>query len=340
MAHRILPAEASMPEIYREWQIWLREQEDKEDHTIRAYGQGLRRILLFGEIRDPATFDPGDFDQRSLTDAVRTMCADASVSKATRNQTLAALTSFYDFCLADGIVEVIPDITRIRKVANTKVRKGNPEYYSPEELRELYRSADESADAGTGIRWPARDLAMCGFLATMGLRSTELIEAEVSWVTTPSLEGFSDRETRILTIEGKGSYFRRIPLSRETAVAYDRWHNEREERFGAARLQDHLFVTRDGSAFTYQKLRYWLKVLNRHAGLRDRSLHALRHTAGVQLALQGVPANVIQNLMGHTTVATTGIYMDLVGGQLQEHLERTAASALLGEALARSGSPT
>ncbi|MBJ30846.1 MAG: hypothetical protein CL466_05430 [Acidimicrobiaceae bacterium] len=333
MAHRTLPSEDTMPAIYREWKIWLREQEDKEDHTIRAYGQGLRRILLFGDVGDVANFEPGYFNQRGLTDAVRTMCADEGTSRATRNQTLAALTSFYDFCLADGFVNEIPDIARIRKVANTKVRRTNPEYYSPEELRELFQESATEGEPGKGVRWPARDLAMCGFLATMGLRSTEITEARVSWETR--LPGFSDRETRIIAIEGKGKYFRQIPLSRELARAHDRWQREREERFGPPAMDDRMFVANDGSAFTYQRLRYWLKVLNRGAGLRDRSLHSLRHTAGVQLALEGVPANVIQSLMGHTTVATTGIYMDLVGGQLQEHLERTMATALLGEALSR-----
>ncbi|MDG1989120.1 MAG: tyrosine-type recombinase/integrase, partial [Acidimicrobiales bacterium] len=85
--------------------------------------------------------------------------------------------------------------------------------------------------------------------------------------------------------------------------------------------------------FTYQRLRYWLKLLNREAGLRDRSLHSLRHTAGVQLAADGVSMNVIQSLLGHATITTTGIYTELAGGQLVGVLEQSGANTLLAEAL-------
>jgi site-specific recombinase XerD len=95
-----------------------------------------------------------------------------------------------------------------------------------------------------------------------------------------------------------------------------------------------MFVTNDGERFNYGRLRYWLRLLNREAGLRDRSLHSLRHTAGVQLAADAVPMNVIQSLLGHATIKTTGIYTELAGGQLVGVLERSGANTLLGEALA------
>ncbi len=87
--------------------------------------------------------------------------------------------------------------------------------------------------------------------------------------------------------------------------------------------------------FTYRQLRYWMLLLNKGAGLRERTPHALRHTAGVQLAVDGVPMNVIQGLLGHASVATTGIYTELAAGELVGALDRTEANSLLGEALKR-----
>ena len=106
------------------------------------------------------------------------------------------------------------------------------------------------------------------------------------------------------------------------------------ERFGPSQPDEPLFVANDGTRFNYRRLRYWLWRLNRGAGLRDRSLHSLRHTAGVQLAADGVPMNVIQSLLGHASIATTGIYTELAGGQLVGVLERSGANTLLGEVLA------
>ncbi len=104
-----------MSPYFHEWLTWLPLYEDKPPHTVRAYSQGVRRVVQFAEI-SPSTFEPGSFDQASLTDTVRTMRAAEGVSKSTLNQSLAALKSFFDFCIADRLVTEVPDIARIRKV--------------------------------------------------------------------------------------------------------------------------------------------------------------------------------------------------------------------------------
>lgn len=102
MAYRALPTNDDMPSVFHEWLHWLPLYEDKPDHTVRAYSQGVRRVVSFAGL-SPSDFGPGSLDQASLTDTVRAMRADPDVSKATVNQTLAALKSFFDFCIADRL---------------------------------------------------------------------------------------------------------------------------------------------------------------------------------------------------------------------------------------------
>ena len=64
-----------------------------------------------------------------------------------------------------------------------------------------------------------------------------------------------------------------------------------------------------------------------------RTLHSLRHTAGVQLANDGVPMNVIQKFLGHASIATTGIYTELAGGELVGVLERSQANTMIRDFL-------
>lgn len=354
MGYRELPTAEVMPPIFHEWLAWLPLYEDKPPHTVRAYSQGVRRVLIFADIQAPA-FRADSLDQASLTDTVRAMRAAPDVSKATLNQTLAALKSFFDFCIADRHLSVVPDIARIRKVAKLDVPQVDPEYYRPADLQRLYEEAssrrpnasvqDNGGPKGSRIRWPTRDLAMCSFLAVLGLRSAEMINADLGWLAKEGLglgsagEGDVDsvsRPTWILHVVGKGRRIRRLPLSRELLEANSRWQLERAQRFGRATTSDPLFVTNTGERFTYQRLRYWLRLLNREAGLRDRSPHSLRHTAGVQLAAEGIPMNAIQGLLGHATINTTGIYTELAGGQLVGVLERSGANALLSEALSQT----
>ena len=67
MAYRALPTNDDMPSIFHEWLHWLPLYEDKPDHTVRAYGQGVRRVVSFTGL-SPADFGPGSLDQASLTD--------------------------------------------------------------------------------------------------------------------------------------------------------------------------------------------------------------------------------------------------------------------------------
>lgn len=332
MTYRELPSPEEMSPSFQEWLRWLPLHEDKPTSTVRAYSQGVRRVVSHADL-PPAAFGPDSLSQASLTDVVRDIRASNEVSKATLNQTLAALKSYFDFCLADRLVDAVPDINRIRKIARLNAPQTDPEYFRPGEIRDLYAAAIRPPDRASRVRWPVRDLAMCAFLAILGLRASELTAADNGWVTRERVDDTAGRATWMMQVLGKGRRVRHLPLSPELVDANARWQAEREERFGPARSDSPLFLTNDGERFNYRRLRYWLLTINRQAALRDRSLHSLRHTAGVQLAAEGVPMNVIQSLLGHASIATTGIYTALAGGELVGVVSRSGANTLLGRAL-------
>ena len=109
MSYRKLPKEAEMPAIFGAWLDWLPLLEDKPPNTIKAYNQGVRRVISFTD-KKPEDLSPDILNQAELTVSVRSMRSSGEMSKATLNQTLAALKSFYDFCIADGLVKEVPDI--------------------------------------------------------------------------------------------------------------------------------------------------------------------------------------------------------------------------------------
>ena len=341
MPHRRLPNPEDMAPVFHQWLSGLPLYEDKPATTIRAYSQGVRRVVSFAGI-PAAEFGPGSLDQVSLTNVVRELrAASPKVSKATLTQTLAALKSFFDFCIADGHAATVPDINRIRKIAKLAVPQVDPEYLRPDEIKRLYTEAQHPREPVSSVRWPVRDLSMCAFLTVLGLRASELTSADLGWVTRERLDDTAGRATWMMHVRGKGDKIRRLPLSDELANANRCWQDEREGRFGRAGSEDPLFLTNDGERFNYRRLRYWLKTLYNQAGLagrphpdrRGRSLHSLRHTAGVQLAAQGVPMNVIQSFLGHASIATTGIYTALAGGELVGPVSESDANTLLGHAL-------
>jgi|TARA_B100000959_G_scaffold281027_1_gene344172 site-specific recombinase XerD len=325
-----LPEEDKMPKIYHEWTDSLTLLEDKPETTRLAYGQGLRRLVYFAKI-PPAEFTPDSLDQLTVLEAVTEMRRH-SVSKPALNLSLAALASFADYCEAKRLVAEAPDSRRIRKLTKLDAEQVDPKYYRPADLRDLFTTAAASPDRH-GVRWPVRDLAMCSFLAVLGLRASELSNADLNWMHKERLIEVKDGATWMLHVRGKGRKIRRLPLSDELVEANGRWQEAREERFGVPPSDAPLFVTYEGRRFNYQRLRYWLRRLNQESALRDRSLHALRHTAGVRLAADGVPMNVIQSLLGHASISTTGIYTELVGDELVGVLNRSEINGLLRDVL-------
>ena len=353
MPHQKLPPETEIgpdgkliellsPAVH-EWLHSLPLFEDKNQHTVRAYSQGLRRIISIAEI-DPRAFAADSLNQAELTDLVRDMRfmtkADGITplfQMATINQSLSALQSFYHFCVRDHLPghEEVPDVLRLKRVAKLRPPEPQTDHYLPAEIRDLFEEAASEGDTQHRIRWPTRDLAMCSFLAILGVRAAELIAANVGWITQERLDDLGPRldGAWLFWVQGKRERVRSIPLSQELLEVHDRWQEERVARFGPALPSDPLFVTNTEERFNYQRLKYWLRLLNREAGLRDRSLHTLRHTAGIQLANDGVSLNVIQALLGHVGVATAGIYTALASAHLSDVVRETQANALLGQTL-------
>ena len=370
-----------MSDDFKEWTEWLPVFEGKpETTTVKAYSQGVRRIVSFAEgvadvDSDPKKFGPGTFDQLSLIEVVRRIISSGTVTKATLNQSLAGLQSFYDWCV-NTKPEIrsndLPDIKRLRKVAKLAVPQVDPDYYRPDELRRLYEeAANPDCVVGKTIRHSSRDLAICSFLAVLGLRASELTKAKIGWITQETLEAAdkdpnedaeddgtggdtqnsdaTDERIWVMRVEGKGGKTRRVPLTSELIEANRRWQNEREELQGVdlPRPGDHLFVPlrkpKDGSgedALSYYQLWYLLQMIAREAGLRELGAHALRHTAGVQMALDGVAINRVQGLLGHASIATTGIYTELADIELLSTVRAAEANKLLGEVLYSSSAKT
>ena len=369
-----------MSDDFKKWTKWLPVFEGKPETTLKAYSQGVRRIVSFAEgvadvDSDPKKFGPGTFDQLSLIEVVRRIISSGTVTKATLNQSLAGLQSFYDWCV-NTKPEIrsndLPDIKRLRKVAKLAVPQVDPDYYRPDELRRLYEeAANPDCVVGKTIRHSSRDLAICSFLAVLGLRASELTKAKIGWITQETLEAAdkdpnedaeddgtggdtqnsdaTDERIWVMRVEGKGGKTRRVPLTSELIEANRRWQNEREELQGVdlPRPGDHLFVPRrkpkGGSGedeLSYYQLWYLLQMIAREAGLRELGAHALRHTAGVQMALDGVAINRVQGLLGHASIATTGIYTELADIELLSTVRAAEANKLLGEVLYSSSAKT
>jgi integrase/recombinase XerC len=138
-----------------------------------------------------------------------------------------------------------------------------------------------------------RDVAVLELLYAAGLRVSELCGLD---------RGDLDLRGRTVTVLGKGAKQRRVPIHDAAAVALRAWlEGGREEMEGPP---DAVFVNRRGSRLGPRDVR---RILDRRA-VAPTHPHALRHTYATHLLDGGADLRVVQELLGHASLATTQVY--------------------------------
>jgi len=278
----------------------LRAEKGASPHTVRAYGADLRQFDTFLTENTPAA-DLRSVDHR----VVRTFLAriSADVSRATAARKLSTLRSFFDFLVLVGDLPANP----ARRVRMPKVPRKLPTFLSRDEARILMAGQDEG---GTAL--VRRDLAILELLYGSGVRVSELASLDVADVAGDS---------PLLRVLGKGRKEREVPVGAMARKAVERYLAAREQLEPAAG-ETALLLNARGTRLSERSIR---RVVKR-AGLitpvlKDLHPHALRHSFATHLLEGGADLRAIQELLGHSSLATTQRYTHLTVEQLMEIYE-------------------
>ena len=302
--------------------------------TVEAYQAGLRRFV----------FVATEPDQRSLADGLLPVFGDNATLRLvvdelldryadrTVSVTLSAVSSFAEILVENNVLTAVPGWPKSRRSAPDP----DPSHYEPDEVAALMAAAsDDQHKRARRVRDPVRDPTILQVLLTLGLRASELVNAEVSWLR-------GEGEDTILRVIGKGSKARVLPIGASTDLlnVVVAWLAHRRSVVGPTTGESPLFCRRDGSPLTYDGLLYlfnaWLAIANdRHQEDPSRwaavpvfkgqaKLHACRHTAAFDMVRRGVPLNLVQGVLGHSNVATTSLYVKAKGLELRDALSDVA----------------
>ncbi|MCK9793578.1 tyrosine-type recombinase/integrase [Isoptericola sp. 4D.3] len=181
-----------------------------------------------------------------------------------------------------------------------------------------------------------RDRLVIALLLVLGPRVSELARADVADFTR------EPQETR-WRIVGKGGTTRTVALSPPLASALEDYLRDLRPRLAARRPDDPdaqraLLLTWRGRRVDTQAVRALLgRAVERMPApyRRPATPHALRHTTATLLVAEGWDVKVVAELLGHRSIATTGVYLDRIEGELAAAIRSHPLSA--GLAVASSG---
>ena len=156
----------------------------------------------------------------------------------------------------------------------------------------------------------SRDDAVLELLYGSGLRVSELCGLRL---------GDLDLGRRSVTVWGKGSKQRRVPLSAPAVEAVRRWSGGGREGLAGPDAGDLLFVNRRGRPLTPRDVR---RIVD-HRAPSPTHPHALRHTFATHLLDGGADLRAVQELLGHADLSTTQLYTHVSRERLRRVVDAT-----------------
>ncbi len=215
-------------------------------------------------------------------------------SESTRARHVATLRHFYRFLMDSGTILANP----VGNLKAGKQPKRLPQPLSEDEMSRLLAAPDLSSNAGL------RDRACLELLYGSGLRISELCGL------TPADLDLTNGAGPMARVKGKGNKTRMVPLSRASLAALSAYLKER----GTPKPKERLFLGERGAPMAPRILQRNLKKYLITAGLNsDYTPHKLRHSFATHLLDHGADIRVIQELLGHESLATTQIYTKVSG---------------------------
>jgi tyrosine recombinase XerC len=220
--------------------------------------------------------------------------------KSSLARKLAAVRSFLQFCVKKGWLAENP----ARVVATPKQEKHVPSFLSEEEmvgfleLPASHRPLD------------LRDKAVLELLYATGIRVSELVGIDTEDVSF---------QERLIRVRGKGKKERLVPFGRIAGKTLASYLGARalllKDRIGERAV----FLNYQGGRITTRSVeRIVDKYIRQTALKRKISPHSLRHSFASHLLSRGADLRVIQELLGHESLATTQKYTHLNLGQLMD----------------------
>ena len=284
-----------------EFDEYLALERARSDHTRRAYLGDLRSLFAFVAERAP------DAGIAGLTlPILRSWLAALAATGAART-TLARRTSavktFTAWAVRRGLMASDPAV----RLQMPKARRTLPAVLRQDQALDAMAAAKSGAQQGDPLA--LRDRLIVELLYASGIRVSELCGLDIDDVDTCR---------RLLRVLGKGNKQRTVPFGVPAQAALDAWLSDGRPALATAGSGPALLLGARGRRLDPRQARTVVhQTMAAVEGAPDIGPHGLRHSAATHLLEGGADLRVVQELLGHTTLATTQLYTHVTVARLR-----------------------
>jgi len=268
---------------------YLKHEKNASPHTIASYRGDLFQLAQYLENKK---LNLRDIDNIVLRGFLAVLY-DRGEKKSTVGRKLAAIRSFFQFCVRKRWMDDNP----AKVVSTPKQDKPVPSFLSEEEMQEFLDLPQ------TAKPLDLRDKAILELLYATGIRVSELVGICLEDVKFTS---------RLIRIKGKGKKERLVPFGRIAEKSLRSYLRVRPLINKGQVEEISMFLNYRGQKLSTRSVERTVdKYIQRSAMRRKISPHSLRHSFASHLLSRGADLRVIQELLGHESLATTQKYTHL-----------------------------
>lgn len=224
--------------------------------------------------------------------------AKQNYKSTTINRIDSSVRSFYNYLELEEKINGNP----FKAASNLKVPKRLPNYFKYDEYLTMISVIDKDD-------YEYRNRLILEMLFATGLRVSEL-----SNIKTKDID-FSEREIKIM---GKGSKERFVFYNKECANVLDSYLKECRSKLLNGKDSEYLFINHLGDKLTDRGIRLIIDKIVKKSCIKSKvSPHTFRHTFATMLLNEGCNIKSVQELLGHSSLGTTGIYTHLTNDEVR-----------------------
>lgn len=277
-------------DLLRRFAVHLDHERGRSAHTVRAYLADLRSLTHhLGE-------EGAELTDASLADLRQWLGARAAAgaARATLARQSAAVKTFYAWAQRTGHIDLDPSL----RLVPPKRSKTLPGVLGAGQAKALMDIATVAADDEDPIR--LRDRAALELLYATGIRVGELVGIDIDDL---------DRVSGSVRVLGKGNKERTVPVGSPALRAVEDWLDRGRPQVVTPESGPALLLGRRGRRVDPRQIRSAVHDLLAHVpDAPDLGPHGLRHSAATHLLDGGADLRMVQEMLGHASLATTQIY--------------------------------
>ncbi len=290
-------------------------------NTISSYKCAFR--LLFQYLDENTEIQTGHITFETLNFNLLTNFFDWLVtvrknSRTTAKQRMGALSSFAEYAQCrnlDAGCVFRSSLARIAKKSFRRVKGKQRSSFTRAELEILFSLPDTTERLG----W--RDLVLLSVMYSSGARAQEICDLTVKNVM------HDEKGNAILTLTGKGEKSRRVKITSDATQLLDKYITYRKIGDQPDR---HIFPSQRNECLSVPAIE---EIFSKYVTMAKASHpdkfcngpytpHVMRHTTATHLIEAGVPLTVVKNILGHSSIQTTQIYLDISQQTVDRSMEK------------------